>query len=674
MIHSSPEGPIQVPVTDIVSFCFDKQNDFDENKPILIDADEPSRYLTYRQYRTLVRRLLSGFRAFGLQNGDCVLCLVGNTYLYPALYQSIVGAGGVWCGSNPANQRHEVEHYIKLGQPKFVVTDAAQLPKLLPLCEERGIPRDHIFVFDTDTFPLYIGVPSVFWGCSDAVRGVESTRSFTDLLCHGEQDWRRITTVEEAKSTPAVYFSTSGTTGLPKLAMVSHWNMVAHHLILHQETPYEPRRMLCLPFFHLFATSFAFIQPIRYGHVTFIMKRWNLEKYLLNHAKYEATEAYMAPPMLVSMIQSDMNVRELLKTVRYAGVGGAPCDAVSINKMRALLTDATMTCMWGMTEIGIASLFRCGENDETGSVGRLMRGMEGKLIDKDGKEVEQEGEPGELYCRTEGIMLGYRNMEMAMDEKEWYRTGDVCCFREGKIYIVGRAKELIKVKGWQVAPAELEAVLLQHPEVVDAAVCGTVAPNGIDEAPRAYVIRKKKLHETEMVTAEDIYQFARTRLASYKALDGGVCFVEEIPRTPSGKIQRAKLAGMDQYRRSVAAVLLSTAAVSDQKQNVEKITDTVMQDVAAAPARQDTPPPPRRSIRLSMHRSKPSTSSTSSSEGLSLGRFRMRPRAKTGDSSASSDNGSPATPNSPNTKIQKKQSKRDRIKRLVKAVQAAAAA
>ena len=223
--------------------------------------------------------------------------------------------------------------------------------------------------------------------------------------------------------------------------------MIAHHLILHQDTPYQARRMLCLPFFHLFATSFAFVQPIRYGQVTYIMKRWNLEKYLIYHERYEANEAYMAPPMLIAMIQTKLDVRKYLKGIRYAGVGGAPCDAVSINKFRGLLANATMTCMWGMTEIGIASLFRLGENDESGSVGRLMRGMEGKLMDVDGKVVTKEGEPGELYCRTEGIMLGYRNLEMSEDEKQWYRTGDVCCFRDGKIYIVGRAKELIKVKG-----------------------------------------------------------------------------------------------------------------------------------------------------------------------------------------------------------------------------------
>lgn len=224
---------------------------------------------------------------------------------------------------------------------------------------------------------------------------------------------------------------------------------------------------------------------------------------------------------------------------------------------------------------------------------------------------------------------------------------------------------------WQVAPAELEAVLLQHPDIVDAAVCGTISPNGVDEVPRAYVVRQKKLHETSMITAQEVYQFSRTRLASYKALDGGVCFVEEIPRTPSGKIQRAKLSRMEDYRQSVTAVLLSTGATAEQKGKITEIRDTAMHDAEVAPPRQDTTPYPRRSARLSYHRSNTSTSSCSS-EGLSLGSLRMRPRRKITGSTTSSDNGISTTTTSAK-KVQKKQAKRSKMGKLVKAVQAAAA-
>jgi len=200
-----------------------------------------------------------------------------------------------------------------------------------------------------------------------------------------------------------------------------------------------------------------------------------------------------------------------------------------------------------------------------------------------------------------------------------------------------------------------------------------VAANGVDEVPRAYVVRQKKLHETNMINAEEVYKFSRTRLASYKALDGGVCFVEEIPRTASGKIQRAKLTRMDQYRRSVTAVLLSTGATQEQKERISEIKDTAMHDVEVAVPKDDNAAHPRRSARLSWHRSNTSTSSTSSSGlSLGLGNLRMRPRRKTTSSTDSSENGTPTTATSV-AKVQKKQSKRSRFRRLVKAVQAAAA-
>lgn len=361
---------------------------------------------------------------------------------------AVVGAGGIWFGSNTANQKYEVDHFIQMAKPKFIITESGSLATILTVCDEQNLSRQKIFVLDVDTFPRFINTPSSFWDCSDDINSTQTTQSCAKLLCYGEHDWRTLVSKEEAKNTPAVYFPTSGTTGLPKLAIVSHWNLVAHHLMLHQETSYHVTRLMSLPLFHLFATSYSFIQPLRYGHTTYVMKRWNLDKYLHHCRNYEISEIYMAPPMLVAMLQSDLKVKDMLKSVRYAGVGGAPCDAVCINKMRALLTNATMSSVWGMTEIGVATTFRCDEHDETGSIGRLMKGYEGKLIDSNGKLVIQDGEPGELYIRSEGIMLGYRNINLPEEEKEWFRTGDVACCREGKLYIVGRAKELIKVKGY----------------------------------------------------------------------------------------------------------------------------------------------------------------------------------------------------------------------------------
>ncbi|KAK5073520.1 hypothetical protein LTR64_007343 [Lithohypha guttulata] len=579
MSFDSREGTVHVPASDVVSFSFCKQNCFEQDQPLLVDAENPSRSLNYESAKALVRKLVAGFWASGLREGDSVMCHMSNTYIYPALFMGICGSAGVWLGSNTANQRYEIDHLIELGEPKFIITEPAALSTILSACENRQVPKENVFVLDIDTFQLYTSLPAVWWGCSDsdATKPDQAVRSFTDLLCHGEQDWKTIDVVDEAKRTPAAYFPTSGTTGLPKLAMVSHYNLVAHHLMLHEDKPYRVRRLMTLPLFHLFATSFAFIQPTRYGDTTYIMKRFGLESYLKNHDRYQITETFMTPPILMQTIASHLDVRALMRTVRWAGTGGAPCDAVSINRMRSLLTNGTMSQVWGLTECGVASMFRLGEHDETGSIGRLLRGYRGKLLNPKGELVDKEKEPGELYISSPGTMLGYRNMPSTEEESVVSDRG---------------------FRGWQVAPAELEAVLLDHSEIVDVAVSGTMAKNGVDEVPRAYVVRRKKTREAEMVTANEVYQFARERLASYKALDGGVCFVEDIPRTASGKIQRAKLTRMDTLRSRIAAVLSAAQAVPVYKQAVSEVKNAAMYDGETTTPRRDKAPQPRRSSRV----------------------------------------------------------------------------
>lgn len=428
------------------------------------------------------------------------------------------------------------------------MTTETTLPTILEACNHYPNATRKIFVVDFERLPGIL--ESIEFPQTDLSESHNETtvRPFEDLLLHGEQDWRAFSQRVETHS-PAIYFPTSGTTGLPKLAMVSHSNLIAHHSILHEDMPYDVKRLISLPMFHLFATSYVFIQPLRYGHKTYIQKRFQLEDYLRNLCKYQITETYMPPPMMVAVINAKAEAQNLMQSVRHIGTGAAPISADTINQMRAVLAPgATVSCMWGMTELGIVSSFRYGEHDNTGSVGKLMRGVEARLADAEGRIVNRDDTPGELQVRCPGIMLGYRKVAMTNEDKKWFRTGDIGIFRNGKLYCVGRTKELIKVKGWQVAPAELEAVLLQHPEVVDVAVRGVVAKDEISEVPRAYIVRRNYQEAASASLAEELYHFCQSRLASYKALDGGVVFVAEIPRTASGKIQRAKLAFTGQLR------------------------------------------------------------------------------------------------------------------------------
>jgi acyl-coenzyme A synthetase/AMP-(fatty) acid ligase len=193
---------------------------------------------------------------------------------------------------------------------------------------------------------------------------------------------------------------------------------------------------------------------------------------------------------------------------------------------------------WGMTETTCAGIMIPGTMvDETGSIGYLLPNTQAMLVDEDGKEVIGEG-PGELWVRGPQMLLGYWQNEQATKESTteegWFKTGDVAVCKEGKFWIVDRKKELIKVNGLQVAPAELEAVLLEHPDVADAAVVG-ITVHG-EELPRAYIVLQSR--SKGKTTETDIQTFVASKVSRHKRLQGGVKFIDEVPKLASGKIVR----------------------------------------------------------------------------------------------------------------------------------------
>jgi acyl-coenzyme A synthetase/AMP-(fatty) acid ligase len=346
-------------------------------------------------------------------------------------------------------------------------------------------------------------------------------------------------------------YSTSGTSGLPKAAVLSHYAMVCQHLGIEPNPSYEVKRLLTLPFFHIFAALFVHILPIRNGQSLYVFPRFQLEQYVEGISKYRITDALMAPPMVHVLNHSSLPLAQMLQTIRYVGVGGAPIDASAMQKFQDKLHPAaTLSQVWGMTEIGAAMLHRYPHKGYLASVGRPLLGYEMRLLDAFGNIITADHKPGDLQVRYAGMMTGYKDQE-PIPSGSWYSTGDIMYRIDGRYHVVGRSKELIKVNGFQVAPAELEATLLTHPCIIEAAVIGRLRADGVTEVPRAFVVRMSDGGRCSRLTAEEIYAFVAQRLASYKRLDGGIVFVDEIPMTASGKIQRFKLAQMDQFCNSI---------------------------------------------------------------------------------------------------------------------------
>ncbi|KAF2171043.1 hypothetical protein M409DRAFT_19016 [Zasmidium cellare ATCC 36951] len=527
---------------DILSWCFENRSAFPQDKPIYADCADPRRSISAGQAYKLVRRLVAGLRAFGIKKGDCVCVHAFNDIYYPVLVQGIVGAGAVFVGTNPGYTDFELQHALKVSHAKLIITEDELVGTLLKAGRDVDISPSQVLLFaDQDQSPL---------------------RSWRSLLQHGEQDWVSFDDENLSKSTTAFLMFSSGTTGLPKAAQVTHHNLIAQHTILYDNPrhpeAFEDRRIYPMPAFHIATAGVLHFSPLRAGFASFVMRRFELEPWLENTEKFGVTLMVLAPPLVVATLalarQKPNFVRHCLRNVKRAVCGAAPLDRTTqLEFQKFLPVDCPCTQGWGMTEAsGVGSFFYYPESDETGSVGRWLPNIDTKLVDDHGLEVGPYNARGELCIRGPTVIKGYLDNPEA-NRRDWdsdgfFHTGDVLYGDEksGRFYVVDRKKELIKVRAFQVAPSEIEGVLLLHPQIVDAAVIGV--PNGNGELPKAFVV----LSAGSKVLEEDLKAWVASRLSKYKHLEGGVQFVDAVPKSPSGKILKRQLRDEEVSRRREA--------------------------------------------------------------------------------------------------------------------------
>ena len=257
---------------------------------------------------------------------------------------------------------------------------------------------------------------------------------------------------------------------------------------------------------------------------------------------YETTYQFTVPPVWLDIANSDA-VTDEFANLCVGLTGSAPMGRGLMERVRRKLGggEGKWSQTYGTTETcGSHCGTGWGEVDVSGSVGGLIAGMEARLVDEEDRDVNV-GERGEVMLRGKSVMMRYFENEEATQEAflegQWYRTGDVGVWRDGKLWVVDRKKELIKYKAMQVAPAELEAMLISHEKVVDAAVIGVWDERLQTEVPRAYVVAKRG----DVPSAEEIKGFIKDNMATHKQLRGGVVFPDEIPKSASGKILRKTL-------------------------------------------------------------------------------------------------------------------------------------
>ncbi|KAL4962082.1 acyl--CoA ligase [Aspergillus stella-maris] len=526
-----PLHRVIIPNTDILTYLFANPK-YDTDRPMYIDVANPIRTISHTQARTVIRHLIAGLKKWGVQDGDCVAIHSFNDIYYPMLVLAIVGSGGIFTGTNPAYTPHELAHHFRASEARFIISEPELVPNILEAAGMVGIEKGRVRVFDT--------LPG------QSVPG--DMVSWKRLFEEGEENWVSFDDGERARGTCAARLFSSGTTGLPKAVTITHHNLVAQQEVVFEQNPrpYQASRIIATPLFHAAAAPSTHFGLLKSGHTLYIMRRFELSTFLHTFEKYSITDLTLVPPIAIAILMNDLtHSRPFLKSARIATCGAAPLDkGVQARIRRLMAPGAPFTQVWGMTETScIATMFPYPEGDESGSVGWLVGNVETKLVDDKGNNISAYNTRGELCVRGPTITPGYFNNPTAnavsFDKEGFFHTGDIayCDGKTRKWYIVDRKKELIKVRGFQVAPPELEAVLLSHKGIVDAAVIGVSDGLGETELVKAYVVRRAG----ENFSEGEVKGYLAARLARYKTLTGGVRFVNAIPKNASGKILKRVL-------------------------------------------------------------------------------------------------------------------------------------
>jgi acyl-CoA synthetase (AMP-forming)/AMP-acid ligase II len=363
----------------------------------------------------------------------------------------------------------------------------------------------------------------------------------------------------------------SGTTGLPKGVMTTHYNFTsqlqANNCSYHLETgPGGDVVLGFLPMSHIYGLTISLLQPLTFGAPVVVLPRFDEIPVLEAIQKYKVTHGLLVPPLILKFLHSPNTLKYDISSMRTIMSGGAPLSPELATAFEKKFPGCVSIQGYGMTETtpGITAMNRNDVlgGDRQGWVGRLLPTYQARLVQPDGTDAPR-GSPGELWVRSPSVMKGYHNNPKATAETMalggWFRTGDVLIRDEAGWYkVVDRVKELIKYKGFQVAPAELEALLLTHPKLVDAGVVGVYDAGEVTEMPRAYVVAADGIAKAEHAAlAKEVQAWVAARVAQHKKLRGGVILVDAIPKSPSGKILRKDLRkrAQDEYEGKPAAKL-----------------------------------------------------------------------------------------------------------------------
>jgi long-chain acyl-CoA synthetase len=492
-------------------------------KPAYYFMDHSS---TFAELDGAVTKFASGLEKLGLKKGDHIGLLLGNS---PHFIISLYGAlrlGVTVIPINPIYTPDEIGYILNNGDVKAVI----MLDLLLPLAEKmhNALPKVENFIICETGQAAEVNVSelSVY----------PKMKSFTSLITSGDLEFRSPDILEDDI---AVILYTSGTTGKPKGAMLTHKNLYQNakdsgdYLRINE----SDRVITALPMFHVFCLTVALNAPLMNGATMLIVPKFSPKEIFRISKQYEATVFSGVPTMYNFLFQYGEGSPEDLKSLRLCISGGSALPVALLKnfeqKFNVMISEG-----YGLSEASPVTCFNPLDRPrKPGSIGTSIINVENKVVNELGEEVPI-GEVGELIVRGPNVMKGYYKMPEdteATIRDGWLFTGDLARVDEdGYFYIVDRKKDMIIVGGYNVYPREVEEVLYSHPEVVEVAVLGVPDPN-LGESVKSYVVRKNP-----ELTEADLLQFCSEHLAKYK-LPTSIEFIEELPKNTTGKILRRAL-------------------------------------------------------------------------------------------------------------------------------------
>lgn len=509
-VHRSPYPDVAIPATTITEHVLAGLAGA-EDDPAFLDGPT-GRTLTGAEFRDRVARLAGGFAARGIGPGAVVALMAPNAPDFAAVFHAVARAGGAVTTINPASTAEEARRQMRDAGARLAVAGEALAPLVRAAAEGTAVAEIVV------------------------IGAAEGATPLAAL----EADPIEQVAVDPARDVVALPYS-SGTTGLPKGVMLTHRTLAVNveQCAVALGTRRGARTLAFLPYFHIYGMTVLMNLHLSRGGLQVTMPRFDLEGALRLIETHRITELFVAPPVVLALAKHPLVERFDLSSLRSVMCGAAPLGA-ELADACAERIGAEVFQGYGMTEMSPVSHISPKGLGRAGVSGVLVPNTEARVVDPESGEDVADGAPGELWIRGPQVMAGYLGRPEAtaatMAEGGWLRTGDLAAIdAAGCMTVVDRVKELIKVKGFQVAPAELEALLATHPSVADVAVIG-VPDAEAGEAPVAFVVAAPG-------TAPDLAALQAHlagHVASYKQIRA-VEIVDAIPKSPSGKILRRLL-------------------------------------------------------------------------------------------------------------------------------------